>query len=393
MSKSRSATGWAAGLAGMMLVSAGFLNGCKPAGPAAANLPPLPVVAAEVLVRDQPIYAEFIGQTFGSQDVDVRARVEGFLQTVNFASGQPVKRGDLLYTIDDQPFKSALAQAQGQLAQAQAAWTKTQRDTNRLGPLWLQNAISRQQFDDARSAEENAAAVYQSAQANVDSAQIQLGYTKIYSPLDGLAGENKISEGNLVGRGESTLLTTISTIDPITVKFSVSEQQYLDWKRKLGPEADSHAPDAGLLQLILADGTVSPRRGDVTFADRQVDPRTGTLQLEASFPNPDQLIRPGQFCRVRIPLEVVTNAVLIPQRAVTELQATYSVYVVGADNTAQFRKVSPGPRVGTYYVISSGLQAGDKVILDGIQKLQNNTPIAPAFTNLVTGVDATTITE
>ncbi len=393
MVKIRSVAGTTSVLAGCMAIAVGCLTGCKPAVPPAASLPPLPVVAAEVLVRDQPLYEEFIGQTFGVLDVDVRARVEGFLQTVNFAPGQTVQRGDLLYTIDDQPFKSALAQAQGQLAQAQAAWTKTQRDTNRLGPLWLQNAISRQQFDDARSAEENAAAVCQSAQANVASAEIQLGYTKIYSPLSGLAGANKISVGNLVGRGESTLLTTISAIDPIRVKFSVSEQQYLDWKRKLGPEADGHATDTGLLQLILADGTVSPRRGDVTFADRQVDPRTGTLQLEASFPNPDQLIRPGQFGRVRLPLDVLTNAVLVPQRAVTEVQATYSVFLLGADNTAQFRKITPGPRVGTFYVISSGLQPGDKVILDGIQKLQNNAPVAPALTNLVIGADAATISD
>ncbi len=393
MGKMRSVAGAKSVLAGCMAIALGCLTGCKPAAPPAASLPPLPVVAAEVLVRDQPLYEEFIGQTFGVQDVTVRARVEGFLREVNFSPGQTVQRGDLLYTIDDQPFKAALAQAQGQLAQGQAAWTKTQRDTNRLGPLWLQNAISRQQFDDARSAEENAAAVCQSAQASVASAAIQLGYTKIYSPLTGLAGENKVSAGNLVGRGESTLLTTISTIDPIRVKFSVSEQQYLDWKRKLGPEAESHATDTGLLQLILADGTVSPRRGDVTFADRQVDPRTGTLQVEASFPNPDQLIRPGQFGRVRLPLEVITNAVLVPQRALTEVQATYSVFLLGVDNTAQFRKVTPGPRVGTFYVISSGLQAGDKVILDGIQKLQNNMPVAPALTNLVIGADAATITD
>lgn len=360
--------------------------GCKRQAPEPAVPPPLPVVAAEVLVRDQPIYVERIGQTLGSRDVEIRARVEGFLESVNFLEGMPVASNALLYTIDDRPFKAAQAQAEGLLAQAQATWDKSTRDTNRLGRLWEQNAISRQQFDDALAAEQNAAALLKSARAALDTATIQLDYTRIYSPIDGLVGKTEVKAGNLVGRGSNTLLTTISEVDPISVRFSVSEQNYLDWRRRHGDDQESQAAAQDLFELILADGTLHPHRGSISFADRQVDAQTGTLLLEVSFPNPEKLVRPGQFARVRFPLEVVTNAVLVPQRAVTELQATYAVFVAGVDGLAEFRKVTPGPRVGTFYVIKDGLKPGEKVVIEGIQKLQNNAPIAPIFTNLAAEV-------
>ena len=360
-------------LAVALLLVAGLTACQKPPAPA---LPPLPVVVAEVVVRDQPIYSEYIGQTLGARDVEIRARVEGFLDTVNFAEGTPVLSNALLYTIDDRPFKAALAQTQGALAQALAAWDKAKQDTNRLGPLWFQNAVSRQQLDDALAAERNAAAAVQSASAATNSANIQLGYTRIYSPIEGLVGKTEVKAGNLVGRGTSTLLTTVSEIDPIQVRFSVSEQQYLNWKRRHGGDADSdRAATKGSFELILGDGSAHLYRGDVSFADRQVDPQTGTLLLEASFPNPNKLVRPGQFARVRFAQEVVTNAVLVPQRAVTELQATYSVFVVTSESKAEFRKVTLGPRVGNFYVITGGLKAGEKIVVEGIQKLQNNMPV------------------
>jgi membrane fusion protein, multidrug efflux system len=357
-------------------------SGCKPTGTPTAPAA-VPVIAAEVVVREQPIYQEFVGQTRGSRDVDLRARVEGFLDGVHFAEGMPVTHGALLYTMDDRPFRAALNQALGALAQAQSQWEKTQRDTNRLGPLWLKNAISRQQYDDALAAEQSAAAVYQSARALADSAEIQLGYTRIYSPMDGLVGRNEISAGNLVGRGESTLLATISQIDPISVRFSVSEQQYLAWRRHTTDEDREVGSSKGLFELILADGSLHPHRGDVTFADRQVDERTGTLLLQVSFPNPGGIVRPGQFGRVRFPITVITNAILVPQRALSELQANYSVFVVEADGVAKFRKVTPGPRVGSFAVITDGLEPGEIIVVEGIQKLRNNVPVVPTMTNLV----------
>lgn len=357
--------------------------GCdKAAGPAVA--PAVPVVAAEVIVRDTTNYLEMIGQTSGAQDVEIRARVAGFLKSVNFSEGQLVQSNALLYTIDDAPFRAALEQAKGLHAQAAAALLKAQQDTNRLGPLWENNAISRQQFDDAIAAERIAEANEQAAKAAVDAAQIQLDYTTVVAPLEGLVGKTEVKPGNLVGQGTPTLLTTISSLDPIHVRFSISEKDYLEWRRKHGGTDDQSQRAAdNIFELILADGQIHPHRGSPVFVDRQVDPTTGTLLVEVAFPNPERIVRPGQFARVRFPIELIHNAVLVPQRAVTELQATYSVFVVGKDGKAEFRKVQPGPRIGSLYVIREGLKPGEQVIVDGIQKLQNGTPIAVTETNLL----------
>jgi membrane fusion protein (multidrug efflux system) len=369
----------------MWLAALGILvTGCgkapaKPAGFA------LPVIAAEVLVRDTTNFFENIGQTRGAQDVEIRARVAGFLESVNFTEGTLVASNALLYTIDRRPFEAALAQAEGGLAQVEVAWQKARNDTNRLGPLWEKNAISRQQYDDALAAERAAAANVQATRAAAEAARIQLGYTEIRAPLEGLVGATEVKPGNLVGQGSTTLLTTLSSLDPIHVRFSVSEKVYLDWRRKHGgSDEQSRKAADGAFELILADGSAHPQRGGVVFADRQVDPTTGTLLLEVAFPNPDRIVRPGQFARVRFPIAVFPNAVLVPQRAVTELQATYSVFVVGAGSKAEFRKITPGPRVGAFYVVNEGLKAGEEVVVEGIQKLQNGVPLAVTLTNLAT---------
>lgn len=367
-----------------------LLVGCQKKEPPKAGFA-MPVVAAEVLVRDTTNYFEKIGQTRGSQDVEIRARVAGFLESVNFTEGTLVQSNALLYTIDRRPFAAALAQAEGSLAQVEVAWQKAKNDTNRLGPLWAKNAISRQQYDDALAAERAAAANVQAVNAAAETARIQLGYTEIRAPLDGLVGATEVKPGNLVGQGSTTLLTTVSELDPVHVRFSVSEKVYLDWRRKHGGgDEPSRRATEGMFELILADGTVHPHRGSVVFADRQVDPTTGTLLLEAAFPNPDQLVRPGQFARVRFPIAVIPNALLVPQRAVTELQATYSVFVVGANNVAEFRKITPGPRIGSFYVVQDGLKPGEKVIVEGIQKLQNGVPLAVTLTNLAPSVATST---
>lgn len=374
---------WMCAALGVVAVVGG---GCRPSGKSSPPAVAVPVVAAEVTVRDQPVYVEYVGQTRGSREVEIRARVEGFLDRIHFGEGRPVSSNALLYTLDPRPFRAALSQAEGVLAQARALADKARRDTNRLGPLWLKNAISRQQYDDALSAELNAAASVQSAEAVVESARIQLGYTEIRSPIEGLAGKSEVGVGNLVGRGATTLLTTVSGVDPISVRFAVSEQQYLEWKRRHGGEERGRAASKGVFELYLSDGTLHPHRGDPTFADREVDPRTGTLLLQVSFPNPDGLVRPGQFARVRFPMERLTNAVLVPQRALLEMQATYAVYVVGEGDRAEYRRVTPGPRVGSWQVVRDGLRGGDRVVVEGIQKLQNNVPMAVTLTNLVPDV-------
>ena len=356
-----------------------FTVGCRKA-PAPTTTFAVPVTAAEVLAQTTTNYLEFIGQTLGGQDVEIRARVPGFLESVDFQEGTLVQSNALLYTIDDRSIRADLAQAEGRLAEAEASWFKAKQDTNRFGPLWERHAISRQQYDDSIASEQTTAASVMTAKAAVESAQVQLGYTRIYAPIEGLAGKTEVKPGNLVGQGATTLLTTLSSLDPIRVRFSVGEKLFLDWRRKYETNATAQS---GIFELILADGTVHTESGNISFADREVDPATGTLLLEVTFPNPQRIVRPGQFARVRFPVEVIPNAMLVPQRCVQELQANYSVFLVGADDKARYQRITIGPRVNTFYVVREGLKPGDKVVIGGIQKLQNDVPMSVTMTNLV----------
>lgn len=348
---------------------------CREAPPSAAP-PPVPVIAAEVIVRDQPVYVESMAQALGSQDVEIRARVEGILEQVHFSEGTAVKAGDLLYTIDPKTLEANLDQAKGNLVQAEAALDKARRDVARLTPLWEKDAISRQMLDDALAAERSASGSVDTAQAAVENTRIQLGYTEIRAPIDGIIGKTEVKPGNLVGRGQNTLLTTISSVDPIHFRYSVSEQEYLAWRRLHPADREARAAGSNVFELVLSDGTVHEGRGSVVFADRNVDAATGTLLLEVAFPNPGNILRPGQFGRVRVPIRTIKDAVLVPQRAVSELQATYSVFVVTADQKAEFRKVTPGARVGSLMIIEQGLSPGETVITEGGQKVRNQTPVA-----------------
>ena len=336
---------------------------------------PVPVIAAEVIVRDQPVYFEAMGQTLGSQDVEIQARAEGILESIHFREGAMVEEGALLYTIDPSTLEANLAQAKGSLAQAEAALDKAKRDVARLTPLWEKKAISRQMLDDALAAESSSAGAVATAKGAVENVEIQLGYTKIYAPIAGLIGKTEVKPGNLVGRGQNTLLTTMSVLDPIAVRFSISEQEFLALQQAY-PDGKRAQASAAVFELVLADGSVLPDKGTVVFADRSIDPATGTLLLEAAFPNPDLRVRPGQFGRIRVPTRTIAGAILVPQRAVQELQATYSVFVVTAEGQAEFRPVQVGPRVGSLYVIESGLQPGEKIVVEGAQKLQNHMPVA-----------------
>ena len=363
---------------GLMILMAGCRENTGPVPS------PVPVIAAEVIVRDQPVNFEAMGQTIGSQDIEIRARVDGILESVHFREGAMVEKGALLYTIDPSTLEANLAQAQGGLAQAEAAFDKAQRDVWRLTPLWEKNAVSRQMLDDAIAAQSSASGAVETARGAVDNMQIQLGYTKIYAPIAGLIGKTEVKPGNLVGRGQNTLLTTLSALDPIHVRFSISEQDYLALRQAHADQIQA-APEtpAAVFDLVLADGSTWPQKGAVVFADRNVDPTTGTLLLEVAFPNPDGILRPGQFGRVRVPVRQIARAVLVPQRAVRELQATYSVYVVGADGCAEFRPVQIGPRIDNLYVIEAGLQPGEQVVVEGGQKLQNRMPVAVTLQDAV----------
>ncbi|HVN31131.1 MAG TPA: efflux RND transporter periplasmic adaptor subunit [Thermoanaerobaculaceae bacterium] len=350
------------------------LLGCSKAGPQGPAAPE--VYVADVVQRDVPVYLELVGQTKGSQDVEIRARVEGYLESMNFTEGTYVSKGTLLYQIDPKPFEATLAAAKANLATARARLDKTNNDVARYRPLVAQQAVSRQELDNAVSAQEAATAMVDAAKAAVDQATLDLGYTRITSPLDGLVGTTQVKAGNLVGRGESTLLTTVSAMDPILFRAGISEAEYLrlakeivETGRRTGPEAE--------IELLLADGTVFPYKGRIDSIERAVDPTTGTLAVQFKFPNPDHLLRPGQYGRARFVVQTKKGALLVPQRAVQELQNLYSVAVVSADNKVAFRNVKVGPRVDGLWVIDEGLKPGERVIVEGLQKVREGAAVSP----------------
>jgi len=350
------------------------LAGCgKTEAPAGA---PPEVYVADVVQKDVPVYMELVGQTRGSQDVEIRARVEGYLNRVAFTEGAFVRRGDLLYQIDPLPLEAALANARAQLATAQARLDKAKTDVNRLTPLAKQQAVSQQELDNALSAQDAARAQVDANKAAVDKANLDLGYTRITAPLDGLVGTTEVKAGNLVGRGESTLLTTVSQTNPILFRAGISEAEYLRLGKQVLASGQKVAQGLGI-ELILADGTVHPHAGRVDAIERAVDATTGTLAVQFTFPNPDRLVRPGQYGRARFVTQTKTGALLVPQRAVVELQNLYSVAVVGAGNKVEFRNVKVGPRVDSLWVIEEGLKPGETVIVEGLQKARDGAVVSP----------------
>ena len=345
---------------------------------AAAAPPPVPVKVALVHRRDVPEMVESVGQTRGSIEVEVRARVEGFIDAVLFDEGRAVKKGEILYEIDSKPFVAAVNRAKGVLASAMADHAKARQDVARYKPLVEQNAISREEYETAVSLEQAAAAKVDAAKASLESSQLELGYTKVASPIDGLVGRTEVKAGALVGRGQSTLLTTVSTNDPIHCRFTISERDYLALARRIKQQGEQR-PE---FEMALSDGSIHPQKGTFVFIERLIDPTTGTIMVEVSFPNPDRIVRPGQFARVRFPIAIRKDAILVPQRAVSELQATYSVGVITADNKVEMRSIRMGPRFGGMWVVESGLKAGDRVIVEGVQKVRNGSLVVPTQVEL-----------
>jgi len=356
-----------------LAVAAGLALGLTACAEKPAPAPPAPpeVYVTSVTQRDVPEYLELVGQTAGYQDVEIRARVEGFLEGVKFNEGEYVHKGDVLYEIDRRSFDAAVAEAKAQLSTAEARLDKANNDVTRYRPLAAKQAVSQQELDNAISAQDAAKSQVEAAKAAVEQNNISLGYTKVYSPIDGLVGTTQVKAGNLVGRGESTLLTTVSQIDPIIFRVGVTEADYLRVaKRNQEAPVSSEGRDRGI-QLTLADGTVYPHNGKLGPIERAVDPTTGTLAVQFIFPNPGGLLRPGQYARSRLVLDTKVGALLIPQRAVQELQSLYTIGVVSPDNKVQFRSVKVGQRVDSLWVIEEGVSLGDKVIVEGLQRVQD----------------------
>jgi len=348
---------------------------------AKAPAPPPGVVVTAVMQQDEPIVREWIGTSEGDVNAEIRPKVDGYLLRRVYTEGSYVRQGQLLFEIDPRQAQASMQQAQANLAQAEASLAKANRDVARYEPLAQQHAISQQELDNARSAQAAARSQIEAARAVVDKATLDLGYTRVLSPIDGLIGVTQVKPGTLVGRGESTLLTTISQIDPILFRVGISEADYLRLARRY-PNRTGTTPAVGGIELTLADGTVHPSRGRVYAVDRAVNPTTGTLGIQMLFPNKALTLRPGQFGRVRALVDTRRNALLVPQRAVQELQNLYSVAVVGDDNKVTFRNVTVGPRVDDLWVIEQGIEPGDKVVTAGVQAIGEGTlvrakPAAP----------------
>ena len=332
--------------------------------------PPPEVQVADVVQKDVPIYIELVGATLGSQDIEIRSRVEGYLVSINFIEGSFVRKGQLLYRIDPQPLEAALAETKADLATAQARLEKTNNDVARYRPLVPQQAISQQELDNALSAQQAATAQVAAFDAKLAKARLDLAYTSITSPIDGLIGTTQKKVGSLVGRNESTPLTTVSQINPILFRCAIAEAEYLRLARRNPQSGKPGTERQTNVELILADGTVFPHIGHLDAVERAVDAATGTLTGQFSFPNPERLLRPGQYGKARFAPEVKEGALLVPQLAVQEIQGLYSVMVVKSDATVEQRMVKAGDRVGNSWVIESGLKPREKVIVEGIQRVR-----------------------
>jgi membrane fusion protein (multidrug efflux system) len=358
------------------------LNGCDrgkeadKAKQAAAAPPPPAVVVAEVVQKTVPIYGEFVAQTDARETVEIRARVQAFLDAQHFVEGTVVKKDQLLFTLDKREYEAKLQQAKSQLEGALARLGKAETDERRLKPLAERRAVPQQDYDNAVANLDTARAGVSAARADVVGVELDLGYCTIRSPIEGLIGKRLVSPGNLVGKGEATLLDTVSSIDPIRVNVTISEAEYLKFFGQ--QEKGGRAPSGTVLELILADDSVFPHKGKLVIVDRAVDLKTGTLTMVAEFPNPGGRLRPGQFGRMRAPVEVVENAILVPKRAVQEIQGAKSVLVVGADNTVALRTIRPGETVGEFLIVRDGVKPGERVIVEGVQKAQPGTKVNPS---------------
>ena len=368
----RRALGYAtAGLAGVALL---LTAGCGKKDEAAPTAPPT-VEVVTVTQKDVPIYEEWIGSLDGDVNAVIRPQVTGYLIKQNYREGDLVKKGQLLFQIDPRTFKAAVDQAKGLRAQQSALYQTAKANLKRVRPLAAKNALSQKDLDDTTGAELSAKASLEAAEASLETAKLNLSFTRITSPITGIAGIAKAQIGDLLSPSMPTELTTVSTVDPIKVYINISEREYLVLARAV--QAEGKKPEQVPLELILVDGSVYPHPGRFSFLDRQVDPTTGTFKGAALFPNPERLLRPGQYGRIRATMAVEKGALLVPQRAVAEIQGRYLLAVVGPDNKVAIRPVTVGNRIGSDWIIASGLKPGEKVIAEGTQKVKDGSTVNP----------------
>ncbi len=369
---------------GLMICLSFFLFACSEGKKDQAPPPPQEVSVIETKARDVPLFLEFVGQTAGLKDIAIRARVEGFLEGVHFQEGAPVEKGKLLYTLESQPFEEKVATRMSGVAEVNTMLAKAKGDLDRIRPLAKSNAVSKSDLDAAVATYEATLSSLEAAKATLRASEIELSYTKIKSPIDGIIGRTKAKVGDFVGKDPNpVILNTVSHVDTILVSFFITETQYLALARSLAEalskERDELEAD---FELILIDGSVFEHKGRPDFVDREVDPTTGAMLVQASFPNPDQLLRPGQFAKVRIKAQVAKDAILIPQRCVMEIQGLHNVFVVNAENTIETRDIKVGSKVGSFWLITEGLKPGEKVVFEGLQKVKDGAAVKPVVADV-----------
>jgi membrane fusion protein (multidrug efflux system) len=336
-------------------------------------LPPVKVNVVKAIQNDVPIYEDFVAQVYGQSDVDIRARVEGWVTAMKFKEGSRVRKGDLLYIIDDSQYQTRVDGEASNLARAKTELVRAESELSRVKPLTELNALSKKDLDNAIASFEAAQAQVKASEASLKNARIELGYAHVYSPFDGIIGTSNVRVGDYVSRaGTSSVLTTVSSVGSVRVRFQISERQYLRIAQMSKEELDAAKKN---VQLILADDSIYPQNGEVNFADREIDPKTGTLTIEALFPNPTGLLRPGLFVKARVLLSTVAGAVMVPQRAVFQLQSLSQVFTVSDSSTLKVTLVEAGQKIGDAWIITKGLKAGDRVAVIGTASLTPNSKI------------------
>mgnify|MGYP001819483393 CR=1 FL=1 len=363
--------------------------GCNQSKEEATQAPP-EITVVEVIQKDVPIYNNFVGQIYGQEDVAINARVEGFLMGIHFDEGTRVEKGKLLYSIDPEPFKAAVANENSKVAEAQTRLVNAENELARYKPLAEINAVSKSDLDYAQASRDASEASLSAAKASLRMAEINLGYTSVKSPISGFIGKTQARIGDFVGRSPNpVILNTVSKIESVRVQFFITESQYLLLAREysnrqdlkevaeLSKEEEEEARGQAELRLILSDGSMHPYEGAVDFINREVDASTGAILIQASFPNPELILRPGQFTRVRIMMNMAKGALLVPQRCAKEIQGQYSVFVVTADNIVETRQIEVSERIGDLYLVGAGLEPGEQVVIDALQKVGSGMQIVP----------------
>lgn len=373
------------------MLSIFILSSCKKE--AAPEMKPLEITVTQVLQQDVRLESEFTGQTFGESDIQINPRVDGTIESLNFKEGTVVTKGQLLYTIDPLPYQAKVNQAQGALAEVESNLARTKSDYDMMVPLAKMNAVSQRELIAAKAAYNASIASINSSKAKLENAMLELGYCRILAPISGIIGISKVRVGDYVRPGTTSVLNTISDLGDVRVRFTLSEQEFLRIYREVNKKNSSLKGAGQSISLKLSDGSIYAQTGKISFADRQIDPTTGAITFEASFPNPDKLLRPGQYVKVGLVTDVRANAFLIPQRSVIEMQGIYQVYVLGDSSKVHMQIVKPGPAYKDGYVVEDGLKTGDKIAMGGTSLLKNGSVITPKLIQWQPGQQETAPTK